>query len=52
MLFFIELYGYPAVNEREVYRVNIRIENYLIEMPDDYGQRGGKGRVAGLTGLA
>src|SRR2546423_13536067 len=39
MLFAIELFRNSAINEREVYRINVWIENHMIEMPDNNRER-------------
>src|SRR6185295_13307752 len=35
VLFPIKLFGHPSVDEGEVYRINVRIENDVIEVPND-----------------
>src|SRR5881394_322702 len=39
MLFLIKLFGHSSVYEGEVYRINVRIENDVIEVPDDNRER-------------
>src|SRR5215831_6532166 len=41
LVFFpVKLFGHPSVDKREVYRINVRIENDMIEVPDDNRERG------------
>src|SRR4051812_24603332 len=39
VFFPIKLFRHPSVDEGEVYRINVRIKNDLIKVPDDYRQR-------------
>src|SRR3954470_15112737 len=39
VFFPIKLFGHPSVNEREVYRINVWIENDMVKMPDDDRER-------------
>src|SRR5262249_1232949 len=38
VLFFKKLFRYSAVDEREVYWINVRIENHLIKVPNNDGE--------------
>ena len=40
VLFLVMLERHFAIEEREVHRVGVGIENDLVEVPDDDGQRG------------
>src|SRR6185295_1267271 len=45
VFFPIKLFGHASVDEGEVYRINVRIENDMIEVPDDDCEGGEDGLV-------